>query len=168
MAQAMAQDFPEVVSAVSLSPLWSNGLNRETHSFRNLAKDERFDEHEILAVDTSFFNVFSFPIVKGNPKTALKNLRGILISESAAKRYFGDEDPIGKQLAVDSDSIMVEVVAVFKDVPANSHFHFDFLVTYLRENISIQTAHGFRGKTSVITTTFASRREQTPKSWKEN
>lgn len=133
MAQAMAQDFPEVVSGVSLTPLFAAGLTKQTHSFRNLEKDERYDEQGILAVDTSFFNVFPFPIVRGNPKTALKNLRGISISESTAKRYFGDEDPIGKQLAVDSDSIMVEVVAVFKDVPPNSHFHFDMLVSYLRE-----------------------------------
>lgn len=133
MAQAMAADFPEVISAVSLSPLWGPGLTREIHSFRNLAKDQRYDEQNILSVDTSFFNVFDFPILKGNPRQALKNLRGVLISESAAKRYFGDEDPIGKQLAVDSDTILVEVVAVFKDVPANSHFHFDFLVSYLRE-----------------------------------
>jgi len=133
MAQAMAQDFPEVENGVSLTPLFGAGLTRETHSFRNLAKDQRYDEQNILAVDTSFFNVFSFPIVKGNPKTALTNLRGVLISESAAKRYFGDEEPVGKQLAVDSDTMLVEVVAVFKDVPAASHFHFDFLVTYLRE-----------------------------------
>ncbi|HMJ68787.1 MAG TPA: ABC transporter permease [Cyclobacteriaceae bacterium] len=133
MAQAMAEDFPEVVSAVSLTPLWGEGLTRETHSFRNLERDQRYDEQNILAVDTSFFNVFDFPVVKGNPKAALRNLRGVLISESAAKRYFGDEEPIGKQLAVDSDTLLVEVVAVFKDVPVNSHFHFDFLVTYLRE-----------------------------------
>jgi putative ABC transport system permease protein len=133
MAQAMAQDFPEVTHAVSLTPLFGRGLTRETHSFRNLAKDQRYDERGIFAVDTSFFNVFSFPIVKGDAKQALTNLRGILISESTAKRYFDDEDPIGKQLAVDSDTIMVEVVAVFKDVPSNSHFHFDILVTYLRE-----------------------------------
>lgn len=133
MAQAMAEDFPEVTHAVSLTPLWGPGLTRETHSFRNLAKDERYDEQNILAVDTSFFSVFSFPIVRGDAKKALKNLRGVMISESIAKKYFGDEDPIGKQLAVDSDTIMVEVSAVFKDVPANSHFHFDFLVSYLRE-----------------------------------
>lgn len=133
MAQALAHDFPEVLHGVSLTPLWGAGLTRETHSFRNLAKDERYDEQNILAVDTSFFNVFSFPILKGNAKTALTNLRGIMISESAAKRYFGNEEPVGKQLAVDSDSLLVEVVAVFKDVPSNSHFHFDFLVTYLRE-----------------------------------
>jgi putative ABC transport system permease protein len=133
MAQAMAQDFPEVLHGVSLTPLWGKGLTRETHSFRNLAKDERFDEKDILAVDTSFFNVFPFPIVRGDAEKALKNLRGVMISESAAKRYFGNEDPIGKQLAVDSDTLLVEVTAVFKDVPVNSHFHFDFLVSYLRE-----------------------------------
>ncbi len=133
MAQAMAADFPEVLHGVSISPLWGSGLTRETHSFRNLAKDERYDEKNILAVDTSFFNVFSFPVVKGNAREALTNLRGVLITESTAKRYFGNEDPIGKQLAVDSDTLMVEVVAVLKDVPANSHFHFDILVTYLRE-----------------------------------
>lgn len=136
MAQGLAQNFPEVVAGVSISPLWGPGLTREVHSFRNLAKDERFDEANILAVDTSFFSVFPFKIVKGDGKKALHNLRGILISESTAKRYFGDEDPVGKQLAVDSDTLMVEVAAVFEDVPANSHFHFDILVSYLREKYS--------------------------------
>ncbi|HZY80964.1 MAG TPA: ABC transporter permease, partial [Cyclobacteriaceae bacterium] len=134
LAQAMVADFPEVVSAVSLSPLWGRGLTRETHSFRNLDKDQRYDEQNILAVDTSFFHVFPFEVVKGNPDRALKNTRGgVMISESTAKRYFGDEDPIGKQLAVDSDTSLVEISGVFKDVPVNSHFHFDFLVSYLRE-----------------------------------
>ena len=133
MAQALVQDFPEVESAVSLSPLWAAGLTRETHSFRNPARNERYDEKNILSVDTTFFKVFSFPLVKGNPETALKTLKGVLISESMAKKYFGDEDPIGKQLSVDSDVYIVEVVGVFKDVPPNSHFHFDFLVSYLRE-----------------------------------
>ena len=133
MAQALVQDFPEVESAVSLSPLWAAGLTRETHSFRNPEKKERYDERNLLAVDTSFFKVFNFPLVKGDPNTALKNIKGVLISESIAKKYFGDEDPIGKQLSVDSDIYMVEVVGVFKDVPLHSHFHFDFLVSYLRE-----------------------------------
>lgn len=133
MAQALVQDFPEVESAVTLTPLFGSGLTRETHSFRNLERDERFDEANILAVDTTFFNVFSFPLVKGNPKTVLKHVNGLLISESMAKKYFGDEDPMGKHLAVDSDSLLVEIVGVFKDVPEQSHFHFDFLVSYVRE-----------------------------------
>jgi putative ABC transport system permease protein len=133
MAQAMVHDFPQVESAVSLTPLWGSGLTRETHSFRNLEKDERYDEAGIFAVDTTFFDVFSFPLLKGNAEKALKQLNGILISESIAKKYFGDSDPIGKQLAVDSDTLLVEVVGVFKDIPQNSHFHFDFVVSYLRE-----------------------------------
>lgn len=133
LAQALVQDFPEVENAVSLSPLWAPGLTRETHSFSNPEKDVRYDEMNILAVDTTFFKVFSFPLVKGNPENALKKVNGLLISESMAKKYFGKEDPIGKHLSVDGDQYLVEIVAVFKDVPVHSHFHFDFLVSYVRE-----------------------------------
>jgi putative ABC transport system permease protein len=133
MALALVQDFPEVENAVSLSPLWAEGLTRATHSFRNPQKDERYDEKSLLAVDTTFFKVFDFPLLKGDPETALKSVNGLLISESMAKKYFGDENPMGKMLSVDSDWYMVEVVGVFKDVPAASHFHFDFLVSYIRE-----------------------------------
>ncbi|HTE33498.1 MAG TPA: ABC transporter permease [Chryseolinea sp.] len=133
MAQALAADFPEVESAVSLTPLWGAGLTRETHSFHIPSSDKRYDEMNILAVDTTFFKVFDFPLIKGDPKTALKSINGLLISESMARKYFRDEDPMGKQVAVDSANYLVEVVGVFKDVPANSHFHFDFLISYLRE-----------------------------------
>ncbi|HEX8041257.1 MAG TPA: ABC transporter permease [Chryseosolibacter sp.] len=133
MAQALKSDFPEVVSAVSLTPLYAAGLTKETHSFRNPKSDTRYDEKNILAVDTTFFDVFSFPLVKGNPKTALKQVNGVLLSESMARKYFPGEDPVGQQLAVDAEDYLVEVVGVFKDVPQNSHFHFDFLVSYLRE-----------------------------------
>jgi len=133
MAQALANDFSEVESAVSLSPLWAAGLTREIFSFHNLTNDVRFDERNVLAVDTTFFDVFRFPVVKGNAKKALRNVNGLLISESMAKKYFGDEEPIGKQLAVNDKSTLLEVMAVFKDVPEESHFHFDFLVSYVRE-----------------------------------
>lgn len=133
MAQAMKNDFPEVESAVSISPLYAAGLTRETHSFRNPDRDTRYDEKNLVAVDTTFFDVFSFPLIKGNPGTALRSINGILISESMAQKYFPGEDAMGQQLAVDSSGYLVEVVGVFQDVPANSHFHFDFLVSYLRE-----------------------------------
>ncbi len=133
MAQALKSDFPEVESAVSLTPLYAAGLTKETHSFRNPKSDTRYDEKNILAVDTTFFDVFSFPLVKGNPKTVLKQVNGVLLSESMAKKYFPGEDPVGQHLAVDAEDYLVEVVGVFKDVPQHSHFHFDFLVSYLRE-----------------------------------
>lgn len=139
MAQALVSDFPEVKSAVSLSPLWAAGLTRETHAFRHPDKSTRYDEQNILEVDTSFFSVFDFPLVSGDRKTALKNPRGIIITESTAKKYFGDENPVGKFLAIDSANYLIEVTAVAKDVPVNSHFHFDFLVSYLNEKSSDPT-----------------------------
>jgi len=133
MAQALVSDFPEVESGVSLSPLWAAGLTREVFSFRNLEKDIRYDEANVLAVDSTFFDVFGFPVIKGDAKEALRHVNGLLISESMARKYFGDEDPMGKQLAVNSDSTLLQVMAIFKDVPPQSHFHFDFLVSYVRE-----------------------------------
>ncbi len=133
MAQAMVSDFPEVESAVSLSPYWAAGLTRRTFSVRNLEKDLRFDERSALMVDSTFFDVFQLPVVRGDGKKALKSVNGILLSESAAKKYFGDEDPIGRHLAVNADTVLVEVMAVFKDIPEGSHFHFDMLGSYVRE-----------------------------------
>jgi putative ABC transport system permease protein len=133
MAQALVQDFPEVENAVSLTSLWGFGLTEETFSFHNLENDARFDESNGLAVDTSFFQVFSFPLLKGDEKNVLKHTDGILLSESMATKYFGDVDPVGKQLAVNDEESLIEVVGVFEDVPTTSHFHFDFLVSYVRE-----------------------------------
>lgn len=133
MAQALVDDFPEVESAVSLSPLWAAGLTREIFSIRNLEKDIRHDESNVLSVDSTFFDVFRFPVIKGDAEEALRNVNGMLISEPMAKKYFGSDDPIGKHLAVNSDTVLLEVMAVFKDVPEQSHFHFDFLVSYVRE-----------------------------------
>jgi len=133
MAQALVADFPEVESAVSITPMWGLGLTRESFSFRNPEKDVQFEESNVMAVDSSFFDVFTFPLIKGDPNTALKDPGGILISSSMAKKYFGDQDPLGKQLAVNDEKDLIQVVGVFKDVPAESHFHFDFLVSYVRE-----------------------------------
>ncbi len=143
MAQALVHDFPEVESAVSLTPLWGFGLTRETFSISNPAKDVRYDETNVMAVDTTFFDVFTFPLIKGDPKTALKKPGGLLLSASMAKKYFGDEDPMGKHLAVNDDKQLVEVVAVFQDVPVSSHFHFDFLVSYVREKMFEDPASEF-------------------------
>jgi len=131
LAQAMVADFPEVENAVSITPLWGPGLTRATFSIRNREKDIQYEETGVLAVDTTFFKVFTFPLVKGNPATALKKMGGVLISETAARKYFGDEDPMGKHLSINDDKKMVEITGVFKDVPEQSHFHFNFLLSYV-------------------------------------
>lgn len=133
MAQAMVHDFPEVENAVSLTPLWGPGLTKQIFTVRNPEKNVRYDESNVLAVDSTFFKVFSFPLVSGNPKTALKNPGGVLISEKTALKYFGTTNCMGKQLEANDDKSLIEIVGVFKDVPQASHFHFDFLTSYVRE-----------------------------------
>lgn len=131
MAQALVRDFPQVVAGTSLSPLWGPGLTKQTFSVRNPESDITFDERDILSVDSTFLEVFSFDLVKGNRKEVLRNPGGMLLSESAAKKYFGDADPIGRQLTINDDSTLLVVEGVFADVPDNSHFHFDALVSYV-------------------------------------
>lgn len=131
MAQAMAREFPEVESAVTISPLWGPGLTRQTFEVRNPEKDIQFNEAGILSVDSTFFEVFPFQLIKGNIKTVLRTPRKLLISASTAKRYFGDEDPIGKRLAINRNETVAEIEGVFQDIPDNTHFHFDFLVSYV-------------------------------------
>lgn len=131
MALQMVEDLPEVESAVSLSPLWGPGLTRQTFALKNAESDVWFDEEDILSVDSTFFDVFSFELVKGNTETVLKNVGGLLLSESAVKKYFNEEDPIGKFIAINTEDLLLQVEGVFKDVPENSHFHFDFLVSYV-------------------------------------
>ncbi len=131
MAQALVNDFPQVESAVSLSPIWGPGLTKQTFSIRNIEKNITYDEREILSVDSTFLDVFSFNLVKGNRDEVLRNVGGLLISESIAKKYFGTDDPIGKQLAINDDETLLFVEGVFENVPANSHFHFDLLISYV-------------------------------------
>lgn len=131
MALDMKRDFSEVVSATTLSPLWGPGLTKRIFSIRNPKTNVTFDETSVLSVDSTFLDVFSFNLIKGNKDKVLRNIGGILISESFASKYFGDQDPIGKELAIDNDEILLVVEGVFENVPNNSHFHFDMLISYV-------------------------------------
>nr|HPN37981.1 ABC transporter permease [Melioribacteraceae bacterium] len=89
-------------------------------------KDKVFSEEKVFFTDSNFFEVFDVPIIKGNKLNLLNNPFEIAITESMAKKYFGNEDPINK--IINSDKrIDYKVVAVIKDVPYNSHFKYDFL-----------------------------------------
>lgn len=91
--------------------------------------DKRIIENRIAWVDPNFFKVFNFPLLTGNPDEALKGPNKVIISESTAAKYFGSENPIGKVFQVRDRSFPVEVTAVMKDMPGNSHFHFDMLIS---------------------------------------
>jgi putative ABC transport system permease protein len=90
---------------------------------------KEFNEPNILFVDSTFFDVFDFELVSGSKKTALEEPNSVLLTETAAQRYFGTEDPIGKVLQIEGRQDLV-VTALMKDVPGNSHFTFDMLVSF--------------------------------------
>ena len=87
-----------------------------------------FDEPRILYADEPFFKVFSFKLIKGDASTALDAPDKIAVSQSMAKKYFGDEDPINKILT--SGGKDLRVTAIFKDIPQNSQLKFDFVTQF--------------------------------------
>ncbi|MEQ8362080.1 MAG: FtsX-like permease family protein [Cyclobacteriaceae bacterium] len=131
MAQALVKDFPEVNNAVTLSPIWGPGLTQQSFSVKNLDKDIQYNEKNILSVDSTFFDVFPLKIIKGNKNTVLRTPGKLLLSQSAAYKYFGDEDPIGKHLAFNGDENLIEIEGVYEDMPRQSHFHAMALVSYV-------------------------------------
>ena len=89
-------------------------------------KDKAFSEERFYWVDSTFFNLFTIPFIEGDPQTALTQPNSVVITESTAKKYFGNEDPMGKILNADKRVDYI-VTGVIKDFPQNSSFHFDFL-----------------------------------------
>jgi putative ABC transport system permease protein len=88
-----------------------------------------YNENRVAAADSGFFDIFSFPLISGNKNEALTKYNSVLLSETTANKYFGSKDPLGKTIMF-SDSIPYEVTGIFKDIPGNSHIHFDLLVPF--------------------------------------
>jgi putative ABC transport system permease protein len=118
MGPAMQADYPEVESSVRIFPtgyLIVNGNNK-------------FQENNIAFVDGSIFKIFTFPFLEGDPGTALKDPFSIVLTETMAKKYFGSQDALGKSLLLDGKH-PVNITGIIKDVPHNSHFNFDMLIS---------------------------------------
>ena len=129
MSYQLVRDMPEVENAVSLTPVWGDGLTRPMRIVKQ--GEIQYEENGIYAADTSFFEVFSFQLTKGDPKTALRDVGGLVITEEMAKKYFGEEDPMGKMLIINFGSdISFMITGVMENIPHNAHFHFDFLISY--------------------------------------
>ena len=99
--------------------------------------DVRFYEANAFYTDPSVFDIFSFPLRLGNPETALAEPNAVVLTESIARRYFGEENPLGQTLTFDGQSDFT-VTGVMDDVPANAHFTFPFLVSMASETDSLQ------------------------------
>ena len=90
--------------------------------------DKFFYNDFLSTADSTFFEIFSFPFVKGDPKSALKNRNSIVLTESMARKYFGTDEPMGKVLTMHQGRYTFTVTGVIKDVPENSHLHFDCII----------------------------------------
>jgi len=128
MAQALVKDFPEVQAATSISPIWGPGLTRPVFSIRH--QEKRFDEKGIFSADSTFFEVFSFDLLYGDKNQALQQPGGIVLTQEMAEKYFSGENPMGKTLRI-NEQMELTVTGVMKNIPDNTHFHFDFLISYV-------------------------------------
>jgi putative ABC transport system permease protein len=117
-ATALQNDYPDAVEkVVRISP------DNDLITYNNIS----FNEKKIYLVDSNFFSFFSFPLLKGDANTVLENPNSIVMTETTAKKYFGNEDPIGKVVEFNKD-LRLTVTGIAKDVPANSHLEFDMIV----------------------------------------
>jgi putative ABC transport system permease protein len=118
MAQTLMNDFPEVEQTVRF---------RDRGSFKVRKGDENVQEQRVLYADPQIFDVFTLPMLHGDPQTALKNPKSIVINETTAKKYFNTDDAVGKTLTL-NDTLLYKVTGVIKDIPKQSHFNADFFI----------------------------------------
>ncbi len=118
MAATLAIEYPEVEAAIRF---------RQRGSYLVKRTIDNLKEDHVIWADKDFFKVFNIPVVAGNAQTALAQPNSIAISEHIAQKYFPGENALGQTLILDND-MNVKVTAIYKTLPANTHFHFDILV----------------------------------------
>ena len=91
--------------------------------------DKTFKERNILYAQSSFFDLFSFPLAEGSPDSTLLAINHAVITEETARKYFGNENPVGKMITIDGASDF-EVAGIVKSLPGNTHLKFDILLSY--------------------------------------
>ncbi len=124
----LVNQYPEVINSTRYGYHIESLIIAETDNGNKIS----FLENKIFSVDSGFLNVFTFPLINGNPSQALSRVNSIVLTRSAAQRYFGDLNPIGKALTLRVSwglETMYEVTGVIEDVPHRSQFRFDFLIT---------------------------------------
>jgi len=131
IAPAMKKEFPEVADYCRL--IDANFL------ITNEANHTKFKETKGYFADPSAIDILGVTLIKGSPATALDGPNKILLSESTARKYFGNEDPMGKRLTVrDDQPISMEVTGVYKEYPENSHLILHHLISYATLNEQIR------------------------------
>ncbi|MDX1671657.1 MAG: ABC transporter permease [Balneolaceae bacterium] len=119
MGPTLKQDFPEVEAVTRFRP-------RGGYLFR--LDNDNIKENRVVWASNSVFDVFTIPMIHGNPDEALKDPMTAVISRSSALKYFGHTDVVGESILME-DRHTLTVTGVYRDMPETSHFHFDFLLS---------------------------------------
>jgi len=144
LGPTLKEEYPEILECVR----FANGFQSYAFSYG----DKRFNEYVRIA-DPAVLEIFTFPLVKGDPATALSNPHSVVMTEEMAAKYFGDEEPIGKILRVNSRYDFI-VTGVMQKLPTNSSLHFDFLfpMKFLKEDwrVDLNTWTNFAWATYIL------------------
>jgi putative ABC transport system permease protein len=121
MGPAMVEDFPEVERCVRMLPWFSD--------IRMTRDEKTLKVADVVIADSSFFDVFDFKLLRGDPKTALEKPLSIVLSETTARNFFGEESPIGKTIQGLQDQLYT-VTGIAADAPPNSHLRYNALISW--------------------------------------
>src|SRR5882672_913536 len=123
LGTALKDEFPEVITATRFWLAYMPVLHVNEKTFR---------EDQFLFADSTAFRVFNFELVHGQRASVLSSPNAIVLSEKAAKKYFGAKDPVGETITYNGypgNNLSLVVTGVFKNLPSNTHFSFDFLAS---------------------------------------
>lgn len=118
MGEIMINDYPEVIKATRLRNIGSRILG---------VGDQKFKVEDIIYADSTFFDMFTIPILEGDPKNLLNQPNFLMLSKETSERFFGDNSAIGESIKLGNQSFMVS--GVYDNIPDNTHFHFDILLS---------------------------------------
>lgn len=122
MGPTMLKEFPEIEDFLRMT-----GRGPTVVEYNKLT----FTEENLIEADSSFFNFFSIPVIKGDPKNMLNAPYKAVLSESTARKIFGSEDCIDKTIKIGSDSIRYTVSGVMGDIPVNTHFEANIITSFM-------------------------------------
>ncbi len=123
----LKEEFPEVLAFTR-----ANDWDHTLVTYENNGEEVFYYEDDVLRSDSTYFTVFKHEFIAGDEKTCMNLLNSIVVTQTTARRYFGDADPLDKILLIDGQSW--KVTAVIKDLPDNTHMKFDFLLSGLAKS----------------------------------
>jgi putative ABC transport system permease protein len=129
VGEGIKNAFPEVKASTRIAPA-TDFIKYD---------DKQFKEDKIAFVDSNMLQMFSIPLIEGNIQTALVQPNSIVISKAFAKKYFGNEEALGKSLSVGTGGDLYKVTGVINEVPENSHFHFDAFLSLASRHLTRKT-----------------------------